>query len=61
MWVPPAKLYRAAFAVVFSVLVSIAIASYVMSDRFATSEECGHPYPRSHLLGEEPDRGDQRG
>lgn len=39
MWVLPANLYKATFAVVFSVLVSIAIASYVMSDRFANSAE----------------------
>ncbi len=36
--VPP-KSYKAAFAVVFAVLVGIGIASYVMSDRFANSEE----------------------
>ena len=39
MWILPAKSYKAAFSVVFSVLVSIAIVSYVMSDRFANSEE----------------------
>ncbi len=33
------KSYKAAFAVVFTVLVGIGIASYVMSDRFANSEE----------------------
>jgi PAS domain S-box-containing protein len=33
------KSYKAAFAVVFAVLVGIGIASYVMSDRFANSEE----------------------
>jgi len=39
MWTPLAKSYKAAFAVVFSVLVSIAIVSYVTSDRFVNSEE----------------------
>ena len=39
MWTLPAKSYKAAFSVVFSLLVSIAIISYVMSDRFANSEE----------------------
>jgi|HubBroStandDraft_4_1064222.scaffolds.fasta_scaffold00528_12 PAS domain S-box-containing protein len=33
------KSYKAAFAVVFAVLVGIGITSYVMSDRFANSEE----------------------
>jgi len=33
------KSYKAAFAVVFAILVGIGIASYVMSDRFANSEE----------------------
>ena len=39
MWPPPLKSHQATFAAVFTVLVSIAIASYVMSDRFADSEE----------------------
>jgi len=39
MRLPPRQWNKAAFAVVFSLLVSMAIASYVMSDRFADSEE----------------------
>jgi len=39
MWTLSPKSYKAAFAVVFAVLVGIGIASYVMSDRFANSEE----------------------
>ena len=33
------KSYKTAFAVLFGILVSIGITSYIMSDRFATSEE----------------------
>ena len=36
---PSPRSNKAAFAMIFAVLVSIAIASYVMSDRFADSEE----------------------
>jgi PAS domain S-box-containing protein len=39
MWTPSPKSYKTAFAVLFGILVSIGITSYVMSDRFATSEE----------------------
>ncbi len=39
MWTLSPKSYKTAFAVLFTVLVGIGIASYVMSDRFATSEE----------------------
>ena len=39
MWTLSPKSYKAAFAVVFAILVGIGIASFVMSDRFATSEE----------------------
>src|SRR5271165_612958 len=39
MWTLSPKSYKTAFAVVFAFLVSIGIASYLMSDRFATSEE----------------------
>jgi CHASE3 domain sensor protein len=39
MWTLSPKSYKTAFAVVFAILVGIGIASYVMSDRFATSEE----------------------
>ena len=39
MWTLSPKSYKAAFAVVFTILVGIGIASYVMSDRFANSEE----------------------
>ncbi len=39
MWTLSPKSYRAAFAFVFAILVGIGIASYVMSDRFASSEE----------------------
>ncbi|HEY4901194.1 MAG TPA: CHASE3 domain-containing protein [Terriglobales bacterium] len=39
MWTLSPKSYKAAFAVVFAILVGIGIASYVMSDRFANSEE----------------------
>src|SRR5450631_374990 len=39
MWTLSPKSYKAAFAVVFAVLVGIGIASYVMSDRFANSQE----------------------
>lgn len=39
MWSLPLKSHKATFAVVFTVLVGIAIASYVMSERFADSEE----------------------
>ena len=39
MWTLPPKSYKTAFAVVFAILVGIGIASFVMSDRFATSEE----------------------
>ena len=39
MWTLPPKSYKSAFALVFATLVGIGIASYVMSDRFATSEE----------------------
>ena len=39
MWTLPARSYKTAFSVVLSLLVSIAIASYVVSDRFASSEE----------------------
>jgi len=39
MWTLPPKSYKPAFAVVFAILVGIGIASFVMSDRFATSEE----------------------
>ena len=39
MWTLSPKSYRAAFAVVFAILVGIGITSYVMSDRFANSEE----------------------
>ncbi len=36
---PPRQVNKTAFVVVFSLLVSMAIASFVMSDRFAASEE----------------------
>jgi len=39
MWTPSPKSYKVTFAVVFSVLVGIGIASYIMSDRFANREE----------------------
>ena len=39
MWTLSPKSYKAAFAVVFTILVGIGITSYIMSDRFATSEE----------------------
>jgi len=39
MWTLSPKSYKSAFAVLFAVLVGIGIASYVMSDRFASSEE----------------------
>jgi PAS domain S-box-containing protein len=39
MWSLSPNSYKAAFAVVFAVLVGIGITSYVMSDRFANSEE----------------------
>jgi PAS domain S-box-containing protein len=39
MWTLSPKSYKAAFAVVFAILVGIGITSYVMSDRFANSEE----------------------
>ena len=39
MWTLSPKSYKAAFAVVFAILVGIGIASFVMSDRFANSEE----------------------
>ena len=39
MWSLSPSSYKTAFAVVFTILVGVGIASYVMSDRFATSEE----------------------
>jgi PAS domain S-box-containing protein len=39
MWTLSPKSYKTGFAIVFAVLVSIGITSYVMSDRFATGEE----------------------
>ncbi len=39
MWTLSPKSYKSAFAVLFAILVGIGITSYVMSDRFATSEE----------------------
>ncbi len=39
MWTLSPKSYKTAFAILFAILVSIGIISYVMSDRFATSEE----------------------
>jgi PAS domain S-box-containing protein len=39
MWTLSPKSYKTAFAVLFAILVGIGITSYVMSDRFATSEE----------------------
>ena len=39
MWTLSPKSYKTAFAAIFATLVGIGIASYVMSDRFATSEE----------------------
>ena len=39
MWTLSPKSYKRAFAVLFAILVGIGITSYVMSDRFATSEE----------------------
>ena len=39
MWTLSPKSYKTGFAVLFAILVSIGIISYVMSDRFATSEE----------------------
>ncbi len=39
MWTVSPKYYKTAFAVVFAILVGIGIVSYVMSDRFANSEE----------------------
>ena len=53
MWTVSPKSYKAAFAVVFAILVGIGIASYVMSDRFAISEEMGHPHSRSDFRTEE--------
>lgn len=39
MWTLSPKSYKTGFAVLFAILVSIGIISYIMSDRFATSEE----------------------
>ncbi len=39
MWTLSPKSYKKAFAVLFAILVGIGISSYVMSDRFASSEE----------------------
>jgi PAS domain S-box-containing protein len=39
MWTLSPKSYRAAFAVIVAIVVGIGITSYVMSDRFARSEE----------------------
>ncbi len=51
MWTLPARSYKAAFSVVFSVMVSIAIVSFVMSDRFASSQEWViHTYKVTSLL-----------
>ena len=51
MWTPSPKSYKVTFAAVFSVLVGIGIASYVMSDRFANREELViHTYQVISLL-----------
>ncbi len=39
MWTLSPKSYKTAFAIVLAILVGIGITSYLMSDRFATSEE----------------------
>ena len=53
MWTPSPKSYKAAFAVVFCLIVGIGIASYVLSDRFAYSEELViHSYQVISLLTE---------
>lgn len=53
MWTPSPKSYKAAFAVVFCLIVGIGIASYVLSDRFAYSEELViHTYQVISLLTE---------
>jgi PAS domain S-box-containing protein len=51
MWTPSPRSYKATFSVVLSLLVGIGIASYVMSDRFANSEELViHTYQVISLL-----------
>ena len=39
MWTLSSDSYKTTFAIIFAALVGIGIASYVMSDRFANSEE----------------------
>src|SRR5664279_881606 len=39
MWTLSPKSYKTGFAVLFAILVGIGITSYIMSDRFTTSEE----------------------